>query len=143
MPESTTIALSNGKLEQLAIALASLDGLRTKPDEFKPYKFDDDTEMTWLIASNAAVVADALKVYERAKKSLALKYGVADRMPITKENADNVAAFMEELAALEDRDVEVSGLNRLSKAKLRVGSGDRRNPIPPSVLTRLMPILEE
>ena len=143
MPESTALTLTNGKLAMLAEGLASLDGLRTKPDEFKPYKFDDENETTWLIANNSAVVADALKVFERAKKLLAVQHGIADRMAITKDNADAVAAFMEGMAQLEDKEVEVRGLSKLSRARLKVGNGEKKNPIPPSVLTKLVPILEE
>lgn len=143
MPESTVLTLTNGKLAQLAMGLASLDGLRTKPDEFKPYKFDDENETTWLIANNAAVVADALKTFERAKKLLAVQYGIADRMQITAENAGAVSEFMAGLAQLEDKEVEVRGLAKISRARLKVGCGDKRNAIPPSVLAHLMPILEE
>lgn len=137
MPE--TLTLTNGKLEQLAAGLAALDGLRTKPDEFKPYKFDDEAETTWLIANNSAVVADALKAFERAKKLLAIQHGVADKMPITPQNAEAVQAFMRELEVIEDKEIEVRGLSKLSRKALNVG----KNAIPPSVLSRLLPILED
>lgn len=137
------ITLSYGKLAQINEGLGALDGLRTGPDSFKPYKFDDENDTTWIIASNQAKIADALKVYDRAKKSLAVQHQMGDRVVITDVNAEKVSAFMAALAALEDKEVSVPGLEKLSRGRLKVGSGEKKNPIPPSVLAKLMPILEE
>lgn len=132
------LILTNGKLAHLAEGLASLDGLRTKPDEFRPYKFDSD-EVVWAIANNAVLVADALKIFERAKKLLAVQHGIADRMQITPANADAVAAFMDGVSKLEDKEVTVAGLVKIARSKLNVG----KNQIPASVLAKLFSVLEE
>ena len=144
MPDPTSLKLTNAKLAALAEGLASLDGIRTKPDEFRPYKFDDENETTWLIADNTEAVAAVLKGFNRAKKSLATQHQIPDGpFQITKENAEQVSGFLAALEALEDREVEVPGLKKISRARLKVGSGDKKNPIPPSVLAKLSPILED
>lgn len=141
MPD--VITLTNGQLAELAVGLTSLDGLRTKPDEFRPYKFDDDNETAWLISDNLAAVNDALKVFNRHKKVLAVTHCIADGIKITEQNAPQIAAFMTAVGELEDKTVEVSGLKKLSRARLCVGRGDKKNPIPPSVLAKLHPLLED
>lgn len=141
MPE--TLTLTNGQLAELALGLASLDGLRTKPDEFRPYKFDDENETTWLVAENSSVLANALTTYNRAKKLLGVQHSIAEGMKITPENADKVAAFMTALGALEDKSVEIAGLKKISRERLCVGKGEKRNQIPPSVLAKLHPLLED
>lgn len=141
MPD--VITLTNGQLAELAVGLASLDGLKTKPDEFRPYKFDDENETAWLISDNLAAVNDALKVFNRHKKVLAVTHCIADGIKITEANAPQIAAFMTAVGELEDKTVEVSGLKKISRARLCVGKGDKKNPIPPSVLSKLHPLLED
>lgn len=136
MPE--TLTLTNGQLANLAVGLAGLDGLRVKADEFRPYKYDDAAETAWLIASNAAVASDALRAFDRAKKMLAVQHGVADSMPINAETAPKIVAFTEALAALEDRSSEIHGLTKIKRDSLNAA----KNGIPPSILAKLMPILE-
>ena len=144
MPDESKLVITNSKLAALAEGLGQLDGIKTKPDEFRPYKFDDENETTWLIADNTEAVAPALKGYQRAKKSLAVQHQIPDGpFQITKENAEQVAAFMTALDALEDREVEVVGLKKISRARLKVGNGEKKNPIPPSVLAKLAVILED
>lgn len=131
--------ITNAQLESIAQGLAALDGLNLK-DGFVPFRFDDET--TWQIAVASDAVQRQLAVFNAAKKSLAKQNGVTDRMPITKENAASVAAFMESLDVLLSRPVEIE-IQPLSRAKLNVGQGEKKNAIPPGVLARLMPILCE
>ena len=142
MSESS-LKFTNGQLARIAAGLAGLDGVQIRPDEFRAFRFDDENETTWLIAENSAIVAESLKVFERAKKLLAIQHGIADGMKITTENAPKVAEFMSALALLEDKEVEVPGLKMISRARLCVGKGEKKNPIPPSVLAKLHPLLEE
>lgn len=141
--EPLKLTLTNGQLAELAAGLASLDGLRTKPDEFRPYKFDDENETTWLISDNGAIVAEAVKRFNRLKKTLAVKHCITEGMKITPENAPVVAAFMTDIGELEDKQVEVIGLKKISRARLCVGKGEKKNAIPPSVLMKLIPLLED
>lgn len=144
MPDPTTPKLTNAKLAALAEALAAMDGIRTKPDEFRPYRFDDENETTFLIADNTEAAGNALKSFQRAKKLLAVQYQIPDGpFQFTNDNAERVSAFLAALEALEDREVEVPGLKKISRARLKVGNGDKKNPIPPSVLAKLSPILED
>lgn len=143
MPDNSPITLTNGRIAQLSEGLASLDGLRTKPDEFEPYLFNPDT--TWIIASNQTILADKIKVFEKAKKSLASQHKITERMAITPENSTQVNAFMEGLSVLQDTEVAVEGLQKISREKLNVGNDKKKgqNTIPASVLAKLMPLLEE
>lgn len=143
MADIITLKLTNAKIAALVAGLAGLDGLRVSPNEFRPYRYDDDNETIWLIAGNAAILGDALKRFEHAKKLLALQHQVTDGTVITEKNAEQVSKFMQELSTLEEKEVEVEGLQKISRARLKVGKGDKNNPIPPSVLARLWPLLED
>ena len=138
MPQSFT----NTQLQKISIGLASLDGLRTSPDSFEPFQFSPDT--IWAIASNQSIIAEKLALFDKAKKALAAQYKITDRMSITPENSESVAAFVAGLDELNDREISVEGLEKISRDKLNVGSDPKKNQnrISPSVLVNLMPILE-
>lgn len=135
--------LTNLQLERLAASLGALDGIRTKPDEFQPYRFDADT--TWLIAANTVAVAEKLSVFNRAKKLLMVSHQMVDRVTVTPENVEKVQAFMAAVSELEDREVKADGIQQISRCKLAIGGDSRKgeNLIPSSVLAGLMPILTE
>lgn len=141
--EPLKLTLTNGQLAELASGLANLDGLRTKPDEFQPYLFNPDT--TFAIAKNITIIADKLKVLDRAKKLLAVQYSVSEGMKVTPENAEKIGAFMNAMGELQDKEVEVVGLEKISREKLKVGNDRKKeqNPILPSVLAKLMLLLED
>ena len=130
------LTLTNTQLADITAGLCQLDGIRLSADSFKPFKFDDDT--VWKIASNHGAAAQALTTFERAKKMLVAQHGMVEGMKVTPENAAQVQAFMAALDALQERPVEVPGLEKIKRSELKVGS----NPIAPSTLARLMPILE-
>lgn len=135
--ENAALTLTYDQLVKLGEGLAALDGLRTKPGEFEPFLFNPDT--TWAIAENQTIVAAKLKTYAGTKKSLAVQHKITEGMAVTPENSASVAAFMAGLDELNERAVEVDGLQRISREKLNVG-GDvnkKQNRIPPSVLSRL------
>lgn len=140
MPE-TPITVTNAQLARLAVGLASLDGWRPKPDEYIPFQFAPET--TWKIASNSAIIAASLAPVDKAKKTLAAQYQITDRMQITPENMPRAKDFMEALAMLEEKLVDVSGLEIIAKDKLNLGYDPKKNQnqIAPSVLVMLMPIL--
>lgn len=140
--ENAAITLTYDQLVKLGEGLAALDGLRTKPNEFEPFLFNPDT--TWAIVENQTIVAGKLKTYTGAKKSLAVQHKITEGMPVTPENSPSVAAFMAGLDELNERLIEVVGLQKISREKLNVGHDPKKqqNKIPPSVLARLQPILE-
>ncbi len=131
----TPSKLTNSQLESVAQGLAALDGLQLK-DGFVPFKFDDET--TWSLAVKMAAVQQAMTILNTAKKSLARQNGLAEGMKVTPENAEKVQAFMESLDALMAKPAEVGTLEPISRAALNLA----KNAIPPTVLARLMPILE-
>lgn len=134
--------LTNARLMRLSGGLASLDGIRPKPGEFKPFDFSAET--TFKIAANAALVADKAAPFNRAKELLAVKYEIAEGMKVTAANAKNVSDFMEALGLLEDKEVTVDGLEKISLAELNIGFDCKKNQnqIAASTLAALMPILE-
>lgn len=140
--ETPVLTFTNAQLQKLSAGLAALDGIRTKPDEFEPFRFSPET--TWRIASNQTIIDDKLQAFERARKSLAAQHKVTDRMAITPQNADQVAAFMAGLDELNYCVVNVEGLEKIGRDKLNVGFDreKKQNPIPPSVLANLMLLLE-
>lgn len=140
---SDALTLTNGQLAELAVGLASLDGLRTGPEDFKPYRFDDEHETAWLISDNTAAVTEALKAFTRHKKVLAVTHCIAEGMKVTEANTPQIVAFMTIVGDLEDKAVKVPGLKKISRERLCVGKGDKKNAIPPSVLAKLHPILED
>lgn len=140
-PQKDTISLTNARLASLAEGLASLDGLRTSAESFKPYKFDDKNETTWLIADSTDLVTDAVKKYGARKKILAVQHGVKEGMTVTAENQASIQAFLEDVEALNETVITLP-LSKISRERLKVGKGEKENPIPPSVLAKLMPILE-
>ena len=142
MPDDFKLTLSNSKLAELAAGLAALDGLRVK-GELEPFLFCP--ELTWLVADWQTALEPAVSSYRKAQKSLTTQHKVTEGMAITPQNADAVAAFVAALDALNEREVEVVGLQKISRAKLNVGHDKKKeqNNIPPTVLARLRPILEE
>lgn len=143
MPAPDSITITNAKLADLASALSSLDGLRTSANDFRPYRFDDEGATTWLIAENIVLVQDALRAYQHARRSAAAANKVTDRLVVGPENAERVATFMADLDKLEAKTVTIKGLKKISRKILNAGAGTRQNPVPPSVLAKLSPILED
>lgn len=142
MEESTeVITLTNTGLNRLAQALRGLDGLRTKANEFTPYQFGSDT--TWAIVENMEIVEGRLRTYERARKALAAQHGLVDGMEVTASNVEQVTKYTKALTEIEEQEVEVAGLKKISRSKLNIGSERGKNQIPPSVLAGLMPLLVE
>lgn len=139
---SPVLTFTNTQLQKLSVGLASLDGIRTSPNDFEPFRFSPDT--TWKIASNQTIIADHLQKFERARKSLAVQHKVSEGMKITPENSVQVNAFMQELDVLTEKVIEVSGLEKIGRDKLNIGFDEskKQNAIAPSVLVNLMPLLE-
>lgn len=142
MSDCLNLSLTNAQLMKLANGLDALDGIRAKHGEFDPFHFNSET--AFKIAVNIALVMEKVVAFERAKKILAVQFQVAERMQITAENAPNVAKFMEALTLLEDKQVEIAGLEKISRASLNVGSDRKKeqNQIPPSALAAIYPLLE-
>ena len=132
--------MTNSTLIRLANGLSALDGLRTKPNEIQPYEFAPDTE--WKIANNIAVLQPKVTEHNRAQKLLATKYGVAEGMEITPANAQKFSEFIEAMHGLEDKEVTVDGLEKITRDSLKLGHKKEQNPIPRTVLAAIMPILE-
>lgn len=143
MDDNVPKLIKGAKLPKLHDGLIALDGLVVRPGEVEPYSFAPET--IFKIASNIVIVFDALSAYIRARKLLTSKYQVVERMPITETNAKQVAEFMEAVDLLEEKHVELGGIEVISRQELRVGPDAKKgqNRIPPSVVAALSPILSD
>jgi hypothetical protein len=130
------------QLNRILAGLKSLDGLRTSQSNFEPFNFHPD--VTWAIAENQCKIADAIKPYDLAKKTLASKHSVTEGMALTTENAEAVQSFLKELGELDERELDVD-LTKIKRTDLKVGNKDSKgqNPIPASVLASIMPLLQD
>jgi hypothetical protein len=142
---SSPVSLTNAKLAALADGLLSLDGLRTSQTEFRPYRFDDAGDMAWAIAGNVVVAQDSLRAFERAKKALAAQFDIRENEPManTPENKERAEKFLAALDDLAEKPVSIPGLTPISRKSLNVGPGPKQNPVPPSVLAKLTPLLTD
>jgi hypothetical protein len=95
-----------------------------------PYEFTANVRFS--IAKNIAALGPVLRTFESSRKALIKQFSDGgNEVP-----ADAMAAFSEAPSELLDRDEEVSSAE-LSQADLNL----ERNPIPPSVIAGLMPLL--
>lgn len=142
MSDESKLTLRNVKIVELFGALGGLSGLRVN-GELVPYLFSP--ELTWKIADNQTLLEPYVRSYNRAKKALSVQHKVTEGMPVTPQNAESVAAFFSAADELDEREVDVSGLQKINRDKLNVGHDSKKeqNNIPPAVLARLQPILEE
>jgi len=138
MSDAAQSTFTNSQLLGFAEAIAALDGAKGEPYNF-------DTDLIWVLASNRALLDERLKAFMAAKKTLAAKHGVTDRMTITAENAPKLSAFIDEVDALSEKAVDGGGILPISKKALNVGSDKKKgqNQIAPGVLAKLYLILEE
>lgn len=135
------MTLTAPQLNKILTGLKSLDGLRTSQSNFEPFIFHPD--VTWAIAENQCAITDVLKPYELARKMLAAKHGISEGMAITAENSTAVQAFVKEVGELDGRELDVE-LKKIKRTDLKVGNKGNKdqNPISPSVLAAIMPLLE-
>lgn len=139
-PQTAPLTLTNAKILELVATLNALDGIRVK-GELEPYLFCP--EVLWLVADWITLFETDINAYRKAQKSLTTQYKVVEGMPITHQNSEAVAAFMAGLNELNEREVKVCGLQKISRAKLNVGHEKNQNKIPAPLLARLAPILED
>lgn len=129
------LKLTNRQIARLAEGLKALDGVVSDGGKITRFKLDSDT--AWNIAVNIEIVDQAIRIYERAKKTLGEQYGVVERMELTPQNAPNVASYIAAEDVLQDK-IQDLGLHIFSRKTLQ-----EKNAIPPSVLANLKPILTD
>lgn len=131
-----TPELTNREILKLAEGLAGLDGCVGDGGKVTRFKFDAET--AWRVALDTEIVGRAKLAYERRLKQLGAEHGVVEGMGLTPANAAAVAAYIAAQDALLDQKQPVTGLHTYQRSVLQ-----EKNPIPPSVLAALLPLLED
>lgn len=129
------VTLTNGQMVAIKAALGQLSGLRKSKDELVPYGFT--MEARWKLAILDVSITKALGPFEVAKTATAKAQGLVEGMPVPpmSEAAAKVVTFFEELGALKTKTVDLE-IEWLTKTDFG------NNPIPPTVLADLMPIIK-
>lgn len=121
-------------------ALTSLDGRQrvvldggVEKIVTEPYRFSANTRMA--IARNVAALQAEQVSFNAARNGIIMQMsGGAGKVP-----DDKVPAFQAELLSLMEADCDGVSMRKISEADLNLAE----NPIPPSVLAELMPILAD
>ena len=146
---SAPLKISNRDLLKLNEALGRLDGSKTGKDEIIPFEFTP--EVSWKLAKNAVITGRAVLAYEKAVKQQAVQIGIKPGESITvggteKPDEAKLEKFLrldEAKETLKDQEQDLSGILLITLAELLARTDGKSNPIPQSVRTGLVPIIEE
>lgn len=146
MPE--TIKLTVRDLLKLHSGLKGLDGNRHSDKEF--FYFDYDAGVRWNIGKNLAIVEREVEVYQKNVRAETRAVNLADGMNMSEIPTLTAATISHKIDALKDKEIELTGILflKLEEIERRPDSKDPRmkdikvNPIPPSILAALMPIIQ-
>lgn len=130
------ITVTNRELVRVQRGLKALDGHKGKNSEI--VRFDFSETLVWNSAKAVDIVDREVAGFERAKKTLAAQQSIVEGQVLTNENAPRVAKFLEQIAALEEKTVELNGILLLSRKELQKGGLNL-----PNVFADLMPILDD
>jgi hypothetical protein len=141
-----TLKLTVKQVREITTGLNSLDGIRKSKDEIDPYEFEDGVQ--WNISKNAVIFERANEPYDHAVKALMVTHKIVQGEQITVDNRERFIALQAAVEALDDKEIEVSGVLLLTMAELRTkpSRGDKKqdkNLIPIGVIKKLNPIIKE
>lgn len=138
---------TNRQLIQLQRGLRALDGLAKSKDEFLHYDYEKG--IRWRIATTLKSVNDVVELFEDEKEREQQIRNLVAGEKITENNRNAAFELAGKINDLERQVVEISD-DRISTFTLdeltqRPPSKDpslpKANPIPPSVITALMPLI--
>lgn len=112
-----TIKLTNRDLQKLNEGIVALDGIADASGGVT--RFDLGVDLSWNVAKIRTIVERANEAFNRAKKSLAAQNGVVERQRVTAENAPAVAKYIDDVEALLDKEVELTGILLLDRSVLQ------------------------
>lgn len=137
---SEPIELTVTDILGVSAGLSALDGynkVTEKETAVVSYSFDDSTR--WNIGKNKRILRAELDVFEETRVAL-IKELSPTTSNIAAESPEVQEQFNIRYKELMKRKVPLPGLLKLKKSSLLCES---KNPIPGSVLERLIPIIEE
>lgn len=131
------------EISELHAALLSLDGYdriargaEGQPDQIVHEPYQLGGKVRWNVAKNSGILKQLMDAYNVARNDL-VKELSKDGKSIPATDTDALAKFTEEHQKIFEIDHEVSGLLKFNEADLNLD----KNPIPPSVLVALMPLI--
>lgn len=130
---------------EIAAALKRLDGV-VRGREPEPFEFAP--KVIWNLAKNGTIFDREVEVYNKALRAAAAEAKIYEGDSLSPANAHKFAGYKDKLEEMKDQDVEVPGVLTIKLSDLlgrpaSTASKIKTNPIPASVLTGLMPIIEE
>lgn len=128
---SSPRTLTNKEIKSLHAALKALDG-RSDGGKFVAYELDVETR--WDVATNISILQAQIEVIDSVSSAQLALHGLVDGESLTEDNRGRIQAFTADLKALLAKTSTID-LELLDKDKIR------RLPIPPSVISALMPII--
>lgn len=141
------IKIRIGDILSILNALNALDGYNSptateadgKTVAKVPYGFDAGTR--WNIAKNKKILVKELELAEEQRQGLVKELSPVN-LDVSKEPAEVQTAFQARYREFFATETAPAGLLALKRAKLLPETGPQ-NPIPPSTLEALMPIISE
>lgn len=149
MAEKLTLPMR--KVLELRRGLNSLDAVKAgKEGEVVPLDFDPKTR--YRLMKNAAIVEREALIFDKMDRGFAEQSGAYDGMEKNDANAAKMDAYKRKLEEALDQNVDLDGLLfvRMEDLLFRPLPSDAKptdkrksNPVPQSVLHKLMPIIVE
>jgi hypothetical protein len=139
----STLKMSVRSAVKVAEGLDQLDGAKTDgKDGVVMFRFSP--KISFNLSKNAVLFEREKIAFEKTQRRLAREAGVVLGEEITDKNRAAIFAFHEALEAAKDADTEISGVLCLRLADLLDQPvSEKKNPIPQSVLNKLVPIIQE
>lgn len=139
------LTLKIRQVVEIAQGLKRLDGI-VRGRENEPFEMSAKT--IWNIAKNGTVFDREVEAFNKAQRSAAAGSKIYDGDALVPATAVQFAAYKDKIEEMKDAEIEVPGvlmlkLSDLIKKPSNSPSKIKTNAIPPSVLTQLMPIIEE
>lgn len=138
----STLTLTVEEIVGVYQALPQLDGYsKVNPKDgsivFVPYEFDDTVR--WNVLKNKKALKTDAETYEEARQAL-IKQLSPELGDVSKESAEKLTEFSTRNKVILAQRVDVPGVVKFNKSAILK---DNKNPIAPTILELLLPIIDE
>jgi hypothetical protein len=125
------ITLECVDLQAMSAAFKKLEGTKEK-------NYDIDHDVAWNLAKNETLIDRELKTFSRLRAGIFRKHNITPGMQYGIDREKDFSDCMLEIEQLEEKKIEISGILFISRKELQ-----KKQQIPPPVMSALMPILKE